>query len=91
MASEIYLIEEIRIDSLKNYESDVLRYNALGYIQGETKAKNFCLKGKNYTNKDCLSIPKDIEIPQYRYKRLEDLLKTDLNVEIDTEAIEFSD
>ncbi len=74
MVKPIYLIEKIWFDNMENHNHTALGYNVLGYIIGEDKALDFCNKGKNYTRKDCWAIWQKEGLPEFRAKKLENLL-----------------
>jgi len=65
-----YLVEKLWIDPMENYNAD--GYSPFAYADTEELAKEFCARGKTFTQKDCWSLmfgPK----PEYRYSELRNI------------------
>ena len=66
-----YLIEEIWMDGIENHPSNQLGYEPFAVTSSEQLAKDFCAKGRVYTNEDSWVITHDM--PEYRYKPIKNI------------------
>lgn len=67
----VYLIEKISIDPSENIPCNAVEYSPFGFTLDEEMAKNFCEKGRQYTDKDCWAIMDTM--PEYRYKPIKQI------------------
>jgi len=65
---KIFLIEKIWTDSMENEIDSAVGYDSWGYMTNEKNAKEFCEKGKTFTQNDCWAIRENM--PEYRYRKI---------------------
>lgn len=65
---EIFLIEQIWIDSMENEVNSAVGYKPVGWVATEQEAKELVAKGKKYTRDNCWAIRESM--PEYQYKKL---------------------